>query len=212
VAVAYIAGLVKVKTSELAQYEWSGRTIKYHRAQIRKRPDSASRPARTRSGWRAGWPRRCARASLARSASARAPLGASNDAPAVPSNHPNRTDHVAPPETAPRRSPICSHRTIATHGPCDAPCGRRLLRHSGSRPAWPPQATPRSWKQPRPPPRGAAGSRATQPRCAANAPVAGRPSRTQPAARHRRRARPLYRHRSRRRGRRVSHGGVSREK
>jgi hypothetical protein len=35
-AVRYVAGLVKVEASELAQYEWSGRTIKYHRAQIRK--------------------------------------------------------------------------------------------------------------------------------------------------------------------------------
>jgi len=35
-AVRYVAGLVKVEASELAQYEWSGRTIKYHRAQIRE--------------------------------------------------------------------------------------------------------------------------------------------------------------------------------
>ena len=35
-AVEYVAGLVKVAASELAQYEWSGRTIEYHRAQIRE--------------------------------------------------------------------------------------------------------------------------------------------------------------------------------
>ncbi len=35
-AVEYVAGLVKVAASELRQYEWSGRTIKYHRAQIRE--------------------------------------------------------------------------------------------------------------------------------------------------------------------------------
>ena len=35
-AVEYVAGLVKVEASELEQYEWSGRTIKYHRAQIRE--------------------------------------------------------------------------------------------------------------------------------------------------------------------------------
>ena len=35
-AVEYVAGPVKVAASELGQYEWSGRTIKYHRAQIRE--------------------------------------------------------------------------------------------------------------------------------------------------------------------------------
>ncbi|MGO9789733.1 MAG: DUF4158 domain-containing protein, partial [Solirubrobacteraceae bacterium] len=35
-AVRYVAGLVKVEASEPAQYAWSGRTIKYHRAQIRE--------------------------------------------------------------------------------------------------------------------------------------------------------------------------------
>ena len=35
-AVEYVAGLVKVAASELEQYEWSGRTIEYHRAQIRE--------------------------------------------------------------------------------------------------------------------------------------------------------------------------------
>ena len=34
-AVDYVAGLVKVPAAELAAYVWSGRTIKYHRAQIR---------------------------------------------------------------------------------------------------------------------------------------------------------------------------------
>jgi TnpA family transposase len=35
-AVAYVAGLVKVDATELARYQWSGRTIKYHRKQIRE--------------------------------------------------------------------------------------------------------------------------------------------------------------------------------
>jgi hypothetical protein len=34
-AIDYVAGLVKVPAAELAAYAWSGRTIKYHRAQIR---------------------------------------------------------------------------------------------------------------------------------------------------------------------------------
>jgi hypothetical protein len=34
-AVEYVAGLVKVPPDAVANYEWSGRTIKYHRAQIR---------------------------------------------------------------------------------------------------------------------------------------------------------------------------------
>jgi hypothetical protein len=34
-AVEYVAGLVKVPAAELASYAWSGRTIEYHRAQIR---------------------------------------------------------------------------------------------------------------------------------------------------------------------------------
>jgi len=34
-AVEYIAGMVKVSASELARYAWQGRTIEYHRAQIR---------------------------------------------------------------------------------------------------------------------------------------------------------------------------------
>lgn len=34
-AVDYVAGLVRVDPSALAKYAWSGRTIEYHRAQIR---------------------------------------------------------------------------------------------------------------------------------------------------------------------------------
>jgi Domain of unknown function (DUF4158) len=34
-AIDYVAGLVKVPPAELAAYAWSGRTIKYHRSQIR---------------------------------------------------------------------------------------------------------------------------------------------------------------------------------
>lgn len=35
-AVAYIAGQVKVEADQITKYTWSGRTIEYHRAQIRK--------------------------------------------------------------------------------------------------------------------------------------------------------------------------------
>src|SRR6266540_1722571 len=35
VAVDYVAGLVEVPAGELGRYGWSGRTIVYHRAQIR---------------------------------------------------------------------------------------------------------------------------------------------------------------------------------
>ena len=34
-AVDYVAGQVKVPADALAEYDWSGRTIEYHRAQIR---------------------------------------------------------------------------------------------------------------------------------------------------------------------------------
>jgi Domain of unknown function (DUF4158) len=34
--VAYVAAQVKVPPSEIAFYEWEGRTIEYHRAQIRR--------------------------------------------------------------------------------------------------------------------------------------------------------------------------------
>lgn len=34
-AVDYVAGLVKVPAAELTEYAWSGRTIEYHRAQVR---------------------------------------------------------------------------------------------------------------------------------------------------------------------------------
>ncbi len=34
-AVAYVAGLVKVSAADLGLYEWEGRTVEYHRAQIR---------------------------------------------------------------------------------------------------------------------------------------------------------------------------------
>jgi Domain of unknown function (DUF4158) len=34
-AIAYMAGLVGVAATELGRYGWSGRTIEYHRAQIR---------------------------------------------------------------------------------------------------------------------------------------------------------------------------------
>jgi Domain of unknown function (DUF4158) len=34
-AVDYVAGLVRVPAAELAGYAWQGRTIEYHRAQIR---------------------------------------------------------------------------------------------------------------------------------------------------------------------------------
>jgi hypothetical protein len=48
-AVAYVAGLVKVDAAELARYQWSGRTIKYHRKQIREalgfHPPARSIPA-----------------------------------------------------------------------------------------------------------------------------------------------------------------------
>ncbi|MGH3548725.1 MAG: DUF4158 domain-containing protein [Pseudonocardiaceae bacterium] len=43
--VAYVAGLVKVPATDLGLYDWEGRTVEYHRAQIRgfrtRRPDCA---------------------------------------------------------------------------------------------------------------------------------------------------------------------------
>jgi Domain of unknown function (DUF4158) len=65
-AVRYLGSLVKVDPALFAKYSWSGRTIKYHRAQIRKlygtRPPAEA--DEDRAG-RSGWPRRCARPRLA---------------------------------------------------------------------------------------------------------------------------------------------------
>ncbi|MGY2093482.1 DUF4158 domain-containing protein [Nocardia gipuzkoensis] len=68
-AVEYVAGQVKVDPAELADYRWSGRTIEYHRAQVRDAFGAVS--SRERMSWRIGWPRRFARSSCATSSCSR---------------------------------------------------------------------------------------------------------------------------------------------
>ena len=78
-AVRYLGSLVKVAPALFARYSWSGRSIKYHRSQIRKVygtrppteddwPRSCARPRRTGTGWRP----RCCGAAAARRWSRRA--------------------------------------------------------------------------------------------------------------------------------------------
>ncbi|WP_376776034.1 DUF4158 domain-containing protein [Nonomuraea jabiensis] len=64
-AVEFMAGQVKVDAALFAAYDWSGRTIEYHRAQIRKFHhfrESTVSSRRRRPGSNACWarPRRCA--------------------------------------------------------------------------------------------------------------------------------------------------------
>ncbi|MFC4587601.1 DUF4158 domain-containing protein [Sphaerisporangium corydalis] len=60
VAVDYVASLVKVDAGEFAKYRWTGRTIEYHRKQIRGRSGRGRRRRRMRTGGHGGWRRRCA--------------------------------------------------------------------------------------------------------------------------------------------------------
>jgi hypothetical protein len=63
-AVAHVARLADVPADELGLYEWDGRTIKAHRADVRRyfgfRECSAADADKAR---RSGWPRTCARRS-----------------------------------------------------------------------------------------------------------------------------------------------------
>jgi hypothetical protein len=59
--VRYLGSLVKVDPALFAKYSLSGRSIKYHRSQIRKVYGTRRRPRMTRIAGRSGWPRRCAR-------------------------------------------------------------------------------------------------------------------------------------------------------
>lgn len=60
-AVDYVAGQVKVEPALLAEYDWSGRSIERHRAQVREALGSGSRPGRMRTCWPSGWRTRSAR-------------------------------------------------------------------------------------------------------------------------------------------------------
>ncbi len=62
-AVAHVARLADVPPDELGLYEWDGRTIKAHRADVRKYFGFRSARSRTRTRRRNGWPRTCARRS-----------------------------------------------------------------------------------------------------------------------------------------------------
>jgi len=53
-AVTYLGSLVKVEPALFARYSWRGRTIEYHRAQIRRA--YGTRPPTPRQGGRAGGP------------------------------------------------------------------------------------------------------------------------------------------------------------
>jgi hypothetical protein len=86
-AVRYLGSLVKVGPALFARYSWSGRSIKYHRSQIRRvygtRPPTEDDEDAGRGGWlrncarlrRTGiaWRPRCGGAAAARRWSRRAP-------------------------------------------------------------------------------------------------------------------------------------------
>ncbi|WP_067817657.1 DUF4158 domain-containing protein [Actinomadura kijaniata] len=54
-AVDYVAGQVKVDAALLAEYDWSGRSIERHRAQVRQALGFRERPGRMRTRWPSGW-------------------------------------------------------------------------------------------------------------------------------------------------------------
>jgi hypothetical protein len=58
--VAYVAAQVKVPPSEIAFYEWEGRTIEYHRAQIRRHTSFRECTDADAEKITRGWPNRCA--------------------------------------------------------------------------------------------------------------------------------------------------------
>jgi hypothetical protein len=60
-AVAYLGSLVKVEPALFARYSWRGRTIEYHRAQIRRAYGTRPPTEADEDRWRSGWPRRYAR-------------------------------------------------------------------------------------------------------------------------------------------------------
>lgn len=62
-AVSYVAEQVRVDSRELDAYAWSGRTIEYHRAQIRQAYGFRKRRVATRATSRRGCRRRSARSS-----------------------------------------------------------------------------------------------------------------------------------------------------
>jgi hypothetical protein len=61
IAEEFVGGQVKVDPAVFREYAWSGRTVEYHRAQIRTALGSASRRWAMRTSWRTGWLPRCAR-------------------------------------------------------------------------------------------------------------------------------------------------------
>ena len=59
--IRYLGSLVKVDPALYARYPWTGRSIKYHKAQIRRVYGTRPRPRTTKIGGHGGWPRRYAR-------------------------------------------------------------------------------------------------------------------------------------------------------
>lgn len=57
-AVDYVAAQVKVGADQLAKYAWSGRTIEYHRSQVRNALRFREQPAPARRRSPHGWARR----------------------------------------------------------------------------------------------------------------------------------------------------------
>ena len=53
--VEFVGRQVGVPADELVGYAWTGRTIEYHRAQIRRHLGFGSAPSRTRRRFRGGW-------------------------------------------------------------------------------------------------------------------------------------------------------------
>lgn len=70
-AIEYVAGLVKVASQAWADYTWDGRTIKLHRAEIRKYHGFRESTSADEEGSRHGWLRMSAPSSSPKPASGR---------------------------------------------------------------------------------------------------------------------------------------------
>lgn len=70
-AVGYVAEQVKVGAAELADYRWRARRLSITAPRSGMRSASATSPAQTRTSWRSGLRRRCARSSCATSSCVR---------------------------------------------------------------------------------------------------------------------------------------------
>jgi Domain of unknown function (DUF4158) len=98
-AVAYLAEQLKLDPELFTGCDWTGRTVKYHREQVRAAFGSASSLAAMRTSSPDGWPRRSARSSCGTSSRARRCWCA-----AAPSESDHRADSTASSARRGRRS------------------------------------------------------------------------------------------------------------